>query len=377
MKEHFPKDCTDTSEDTDTSEELLRRAFKYSIFDKMPPEVRSSHLHGILVELTQSMTTRLIPSEIAQLRYREAREELLNEKWLVLKEVMQGISGAFHSSSIPELPDQYFLFSSDSEAFQASVSKLPKETQKKLMSARGFIWSHQRAWDFVSKGQWPKVYQENYVSPNKDELDNLAYKYLTEMKLTSPSLEWSLINAIVYLTIVDYTNSCHYSSRLPSLRSGQSIAGPLLGIDFSIAILDHDSGWKKVIPKILGLTLGRFLGSILNLVFSAVFAWAITFWTHNSLITWMVFIASAASTWIVMGIRDHRGESEEDERKAKTTMMNLLWDLSSAHDHLARQDFHVGNIRHLLYRLEERNISFGPTVFHLLDKREARPEGGD
>jgi hypothetical protein len=371
MKEHFPKDCKDTSE------ELLRRAFRYSISDSVPSELRSTHLHGILSELTQSMTTKLIPSEIAQLRHRETREELLNEKWLVLKEVMQEISGAFHSGSIPELPDQYFVFSRDSEDFKASVSKLGEETQKKLLSARGFVWSHQRAWDFVSKGQWPKVYQENYISPNKDELDNLGYKYLTGMKLTSPSLEWALINAIVYLTIVDYANSCHFSTRLPSLRSGQSIAGPLLGVDYSTAILDHDSGWKKAILNILGLSLGRFLGSILNLVFSALFAWAITFWTNNSLITWMVFTASAASTWIVMGLRDHRGESENDERKAKATMMNLLWDLSSVHDHLSRRDFHVGNVRHLLYRLEERNISFGPTVFHLLGKREAQRVGED
>ena len=366
MPQHFPDDCTNVSD------ELLRRAFKYSLYDKMKRESRTGLRHTILGELVESMTATLPQSEISQLRNQSSREVLLDEKWSVLSESMRDITSVFHISSIPELPGEMEAFCRDWEEFQGSISKLDEETRKSLGRAFGFLWSHQRAWEFVREGQWPKVFQENRISPTKDDLENLGHKYSTEIKLTSPSLEWTLINAIVYMTVVGYANTSHFAWRLPSLKSGQPIEGPLLGLDYYTSIRDQASGWKAAVSIILGHGVGRLLGSIINLIFSALFAVAITFWTHNSLITWMVFVGSAASTWIVAGIRNHRSEPEDADREAKATIIRLLWDLSSAHDRLSRSDFHVGNVRHLLYRLEERNISFGPTLFRLLDKREAR-----
>jgi hypothetical protein len=367
MNQHFPDDCTNADEAS------LRRGFKYSIYDKMPGEAaHGSQRHVILGELALSMTTNLTQSEISQLRYPATRQELLDEKWSALSEAIRDIASTFHLSAIPELPNETVLFYQDLEKFRGCISQLDEAVRKRLVRAFGFVWGHQGTWNFIREGQWPKVYQENYVSLSKDELEGLGHKYLTEMKLTSPSLEWALINAIVYLTVTGYANTCHFSWRLPRLKSGQSIEGPLLGLNYDISIREKYSGWKAAVLNILAHGVGRLIGNIFNLIFSALFAWAITFWTHNSLITWMVFIASAASTWIVMGVRNHRNQFEDDDREAKRTMVKLLWDLSSAHDRLSRRDFHVGNVRHLLYRLEERNISFGATVFHLLDKREGR-----
>jgi len=368
MTKHFADDAKEMQDSS------IRRAFKYSLFDKMetPKDLRGSQRQAIFNELASSMTETLTHQEIAALRYSETREELITVKWTLLSEYLQKITSTFHVSSIPELPNSTASFYSDWPGFAASISTLDKDTQTKLMKSFGFIWGHEEVLNYIKDGQWPKRFEENHISPTKDDLETLAYDYLTEMKLTSPLLEWSLINAIVYMTVVDFANPCHFAWRLPGLVSGQLRDGPLLDLNFYSPLRQKETGLRGAALMLLGLSVGRILGSILSLILSAVFAWAITFWTHNDLITWMVFVASAASTWIVMGINNYRSEAETDERRAKSTLVTLLWDLSFLHQRLSWRDFHVGNVRHLLYRLEERCIAFGPAVFRLLDKREAR-----
>jgi hypothetical protein len=90
------------------------------------------------------------------------------------------------------------------------------------------------------------------------------------------------------------------------------------------------------------------------------------------MITWIVFSASAASSWIVNGVRGNKTDTEAEEAASARELLALFWDLSAPHGKLGYFDFHVGLVRHLLYGLAEKNIAFSPFIFHLLDKRERR-----
>ncbi len=315
-------------------------------------------------ELVTAMAESLQPSEVAKLRIAGSRDEFLDERRETIAEFLREVTGAFHISTANHLPNQLhdskndYLFSRNFDEINAAAANLPADTKNQLLRAYGSLWVHSRAWEFVRTGAWPKFLEELYISPRVDDLESLADKYLREKGLSSPTLEWVLINALVYLTIVDYTTTAYFSWRLPGLISGQSVKGPLLGIDYLVAMNKEDTSWKGVLAKVVGAGIGRIIGSVITLVLSGIFAYLITFWTNNPLITWMVFTASAASTWIIMGLKNHRDEHEDNDRKAKAIIINLLWDLSSSHERLARSDFHVGNVRHLLYRLERE-------IFHL------------
>lgn len=186
------------------------------------------------------------------------------------------------------------------------------------------LWSHLPAAALAAGGQ------ASAPLPTVDGLEALAARYCGDERLTSPTLEWALVDALL-----------GHATRSIALDTPQpATARPAL----------------VARAKRLGIE-ALWIGAT---------AWiALLLAAPNYTVFWIIFLGVTALRWLRM-----RGTSNAGEALREAGA--LAQDMRAAYDRLTEVAFNAGQLRSLLYALEARGVVVNPWVYHLLDKRIRR-----
>jgi hypothetical protein len=339
--------------------------------EQLPIGGREEHLLEIATELCFSVSAATSRQDLESFANPELMPYSLAHHSERIIEFLSQVAGAFHGiAQVPEFSgDQWFWWSGT--RFNSLLEKLPSERAEHIRECYGFVWEHASASDFLYGHGWPDKFKKNYIAPNLSDLAGVARDYLASVDFDSPVLEWSLVNAMAYLRLVDYVE---VSGTAGFERSEQRMTGPFVealppyGLDSEAVQLTA----KQAVLKFTSIILREMVLPIATIICIWLLVGFAIGHVKNDLATWIVVTGASATYFLTRSIQ--RGSSGvRAGYKQLNRLRKFIWDMSVAHDHVAYKAFHVGIVRNLLYRLEEQNAGFNPTIFHLLDKRERRP----
>lgn len=313
--------------------------------DKFTPKIVS--------HLTKCIDAECL-NDTGSLRYRIANELALSlssaemgeyESKEALANVLYSLSSAFHSHmGMKNYPDA--LFHKNHKEFQETIAELEDEKKKKLITSRNAVWFHVSITDVLLKGEENTVLVKNFLEPQLDELQELAYTYCQNPNLVSPLLEWVLIDALIYVETIEFTRDM--ADLNTSLASSNKYLKPITGF--------------KQIRRSLWFSLKMLMGETLALSITYMVAKAIDnsagigFWAAFSVIT------------IIRWVRPKKNAAIENEQR----LLQLLTEMVNTHNRLKTYDFNANLLKTLLHALEIRGAVFSSSIYNILDKRLRR-----
>ena len=356
--------------------EAFRKSLRYSLYEAVSQEQlgrNSTALSNIGSELAGSMTAFANIDRDERFQHEYFRSEYIEAAQERLREFLSEIRGTFHTSSVRDQNNNklFGLFGEAPADFSAKIGKMPAEIQERFKKAYGAVWAHQRAFDVVQNRKEPKYLEENFLSPTHSELENLAHRYCDADELVSPALEWALVDAMMYVKIVEFSELNHSVGKVKGLATHQLIYGPLMPASIRLSNADKQKTVIALIAENVGQIFLKAIFEIAALAITWVIASLITGGSSDSTIQWIAFTGATAARWIASAIRGTTAENSA-EKRGEELILQLLWDMAAAHDHINGPSFNAGIVRHLLYRIEEKSVGLGSMLFNILDKREFR-----
>ncbi|MBC3918482.1 hypothetical protein H8L32_13400 [Undibacterium sp. CY18W] len=277
-----------------------------------------------------------------------ALQDLSATRWNVIEtldEIMSYLVSSFHSmeeNTVERIPQNLFRLSPTE--FLEQVSDLPKSLSDKLISSYDRVWIHVPIMQVLRTGEAASELNAQRLSPNVEEIEELARLYYEHKQLCSPLLEWAIINALIYSETINFARTILAKNHLLGFPIAESI--------------EPVGYWKQ-----LRLSLTEGLGSIFceaySLGLTAIAASVANFISESGF--WLLFWGITAIRWI----------RKRDDPKLEVHKKNyaLLSDMISAHQCLKTYDFNADLLKARLHALEIRGAVFSVTVYNLLEKR--------
>lgn len=240
-------------------------------------------------------------------------------------------------------------WSQRSALFLEAIASLDAETAKKHRANYNRVWEHHNLNRVIQGGEaksGPSAHGYRNDVPALEELAQLMSEY---SQLSSPTLEWALVNALVYAECMAFA---------------RAILGDAKGL----------AGLESVVP----LPAQNTFGATLKEVRKGAIAWigeavkiGVTF-----AVAFILAGQEAQTAWIittgVTGARWIRRACLWREFHPKSVRQRLLSKMANLHNLLGREDFDAGVVRHMLYQVTTEGAVFSPWVFRILDARIPR-----
>ncbi|MFZ3324202.1 MAG: hypothetical protein WA190_17640 [Usitatibacter sp.] len=245
--------------------------------------------------------------------------------WYV-KSITEGLRAAV---AHPE--DEAVIFRLAAAEFREHFEKLEKTEKEKYVNYDHVAY-HRSARDLIVSGKITKPGEDL----STDQLEEVARTYFARPDLASPTLEWLLIDNLLFNETIEFYRSQDWIPRLD---------GPM-------AIL-RSTTWTliKWTFKEGFLLIGT--AAIAGLLDPAK---GIGFWAVVATIT--------LARWM----------KPNQVEVAKEKTIKLLNDMAAAQHLMHRRDFNARQLREALYEISSRGAVFSPCAFSLLDRRIRREE---
>ncbi|RIV45533.1 hypothetical protein [Burkholderia pseudomallei] len=247
---------------------------------------------------------------------------------------MAAISSIFGTlrQTVPRDNDDAAILAQPPSEFRKAVDAMERNEASRLSDLYDNVWLHKDAGFQIRSG---KMQPQDTVELSTDELEQVARDYLSTPHLSSPSLEWLLIDALLFNETVAFARSISW---LPPTQPG-----PL----FRYSLLRGGAKWvKEAVALVLTFALAEIVDSSHGIGF------------------WIVAATITVARWA-------RPDAVVTER---TKIAQLLSDMASAQALLSLPDFNARLLRERLYELAKRGAAFKQVAYSLLDKRISREE---
>lgn len=259
----------------------------------------------------------------------EAREDLISQLGFLrdirpafrLPKKIEGFEGN----------DMFGLWPTD---FLALVATRPELERTSLTSDYEELWRHFGMFHIVKNGEGKSGAPRYGFEPKVDELKSIANKLLRDPRLFSPTLEWTLMDALIYAECVAYKESVFSEDKI-----------------LSLPITD--------VIKLVGYAL------LEGLALSATYLIASFVGGDDRQLTWTIATGATAARWVCMAVLAMKSESPGA----------LLAQMASTHELLKSQYFDAASFRASLYKAASQGAVFSPWVYRLLEGRIRREQG--
>ncbi|KAA0075857.1 hypothetical protein CIW54_26085 [Paraburkholderia sp. T12-10] len=259
------------------------------------------------------------------------REPQIDESREAGMAAISNIIGTLRQAVPRDTADAPVLEQSPDE-FKRAIAEIDKAEVSRLSDLYDKVWLHKDAGLQIRSG---KVRPGDTGELSTDAVEQVAREYVSAPHLSSPSLEWLLIDALVFNETVAFARSISW---LPPAQPG-----PL----FKHSLIRGSVKWvKEAVALALTFALAELIDS-----------------SHGTGF-WIIAGTITAVRWV-------RPDTTATER---AKIVQLLSDMASAQALLSLPDFNCRLLREQLYNLAKRGAVFKQVAYSLLDKRISREE---
>jgi hypothetical protein len=263
-----------------------------------------------------------------------------------LKNILRDVRLAFHSAISADSEDSFrSLFGCNPREFEEAIKSRPADQQNSLKVAYGLVWIHEPIEGMLQAGENKTILASKHLEAQTPEIEDLAHIYCSYKYLTSPTLEWAILNALVFSETVLFARSALANVKI----AGVPVAFPLQPAYKRVLWAIGSLGWR-FLKEAIALALAFLVASFVDPGRTPVF--------------WMIFLGISAVRWL----RAPRAVETTSAQKVS----RLLTEMIAVHNRLASKHFNAGLVKNLLYSLEDRGAVFSRAVYSVLDKRIAR-----
>lgn len=259
----------------------------------------------------------------------EALEDLISQLGF-----LRDVRSAFHLPKKIEGFEGYDIFSLWPADFLALVATRPEQERTSLTREYDEVWRHFRMWHVVKNGEVKSGAPRYGFEPKVDELESIAFRLLRDPRLFSPTLEWALMDALIYAECVAFKDSVPFEDEI-------------LGVPVT------------EIVKLVGYILGEAVTLLATYLIAGFLGGG------DRHVTWTITTGVTAARWVCMAVVGRKSKS----RGA------LMAQMASTHELLKSQHFDAANFRASLYKAASEGAVFSPWVYRLLEGRIRREQG--
>lgn len=234
------------------------------------------------------------------------------------------------------------------DKFTQLLGDFDEKKQRELRANYDHLWQHFTLAHVVQKGEALVGARASGMKSNADEFDEVAHRLLSRPEVSSPTLEWALIDALVHAECLGLAQIVHSNKTM----LGMPLATPLEGAQAAPGAMRQ---WLK--------GLGELFVEGLKLVATFFLAFALTQGEPQS--AWIVTTGITVARWLRKAILWKQLNPPKPGAE-------LLLKMATFYELFKRPDFNAGAARDQLYRLSAEGAIFSPWVASLLDARARR-----
>lgn len=273
------------------------------------------------------------------------RTHLAGEARHLLREIRTTFKEPLQLNS--DSPDNAWSLSSG--AFVEATASLDSETAKTHRWKYNRVWEHHKLNRVLQGGEAQCGPAAHGYRNNVEELEELAQLMAEYSRLSSPSLEWALVNALVYAECMAFARAIF----------GDAKGFAEIEAAAPVQALNTFSATLKAVRKGAIAWIGE------TVKIGVTFAVAFILAGQQAQTAWIITTGVTGARWI-------RRACLWREFQPETVRQRLLNKMASVHNLLGREDFDAGVVRHLLYQVSAEGAVFSPWVFRILDARIRR-----
>ncbi|WP_103035282.1 hypothetical protein [Castellaniella caeni] len=259
-----------------------------------------------------------------------------SDKRDLINELLREARHAFHryrpaDQKVPEL-----RFGASADEIKAAISDCPRETANKIIDAYGTLWLHEVPDVILYDGYENSVIGKRYLNCDVSLIESVAHTYLADHSLRSPTLEWAIINSLLYAETAAYMETLStWTSTLSGFNSAHGI-----------------SRWKLWI-----FSAARLSAEIAKLGVTALFsAWI---GGDDRIVEALVFLSITAARWFV----------PTQKKRQTLAAASLASGMEKVHRLAKNITFNARAVREAAYGATRSGAIFSDYIFHLLDRR--------
>lgn len=267
-----------------------------------------------------------------------------------LSKVMELARSAFHPVRADERLSS-LAFSSPRASFLKELREcIPQAERGALIEQYGRLWRHYPISWVIANGEDQFGPEKDGFPTEKAPLEEAASRLCHRPEVYSETLEWALVNALLYIECVAFARAVFTDSKLAGIVRGGSK-------------LESLGAWARTLWAAQQIAWGGVKEGA-ALAVTALVGVAATEVSGDATAGWVVFTGLTVYRW-ARGLFLSYREPHIEQRL-------LLRDMAAVHQATADWRFNARAVRELLYRVAERGAVFSPWVYHLLDAKIAR-----
>lgn len=224
-----------------------------------------------------------------------------------------------------------YLFGLPLEEYKAKLTNLTETEKSKLNYRYDTFWQSKSIASLINTGN---LFDDKECGLLEiDELETIADSYINSFWMKSKTLEWALINSMVYLETVNFARVVN---DFPTMKFFNAIRYSL---------------WQ---------TTKLAFKEIIALIITAIVANAID--SSQGTTYWIVFATITIIRWL--------NPTKSIQLNLKLKLKLLLGEMIGVSDSkIKHPNFNPKLIRELLYDLERKGASYSHWIYHILDRR--------
>lgn len=281
----------------------------------------------------------LIPNKGSQLK--TIVEELYSDALSTaqadeISELVHNIRFAYHRERSATTKVQALDFTESSSEFLGNIEDAPDDESSELIRSYGLVWVHESPLVCLASGERSSEIAKHHLNYPVESIEQIAAAYLRSPYMQSSTLEWALINSLLYAETRAFIETL-----------GQTLVGSV-----GIGHTSRASIWRA-----LGASVGSVVLEGVKLV--ATGAASMMVGEGDRAASVLLFVSITAARWIYRA----RGQ------KQKQKIVQLADVMIGVHQLAKNQHFNAGVVRHAAYAATEQGAVFSDYVYHLLDRR--------
>lgn len=254
---------------------------------------------------------------------------------------------AFHRRRPGDLQSRPVDFNETPSEFLEAISDAPDSLRDELIRSYETVWLHEPPETLFLYGVQASVIEKKNLYYEVDQIEYVAQLYLDLPGAKSPTLEWAIVNSLLYAESLAFLQEV---AAMRSLLAGASSAKGL-------------SIWK-----VMAVSAGGWIWEGLKLLATAAISYAIGQGDHTASI--VLFLAITGARWFV----------PTQKKRQQQDVVVLAQAMTGAHRLAKRSAFNAGVVRQQAYHATTLGAVFSDYVFEILDRRilatSAEPPSG-
>jgi hypothetical protein len=217
--------------------------------------------------------------------------------------------------------------------FSSAIKDFPQDQLARAKQAYDTVWQHTNVSNLINGG---KLHDNVHQEISSESLEQIAQSYISNPRLSSPLLEWLLLDALLFNETISFAR---FIPNLPNNRPSKVFWNSLWQTSKFL-------GWEGLALMLTGIVAASIDASK-----------EIGFWTIMATVT------------LIRWLRPTKMLANQRQ----VELLKLLSDMASIHERLKHYaQFNARLIRDLLYDVEKRGAVFSPWAYHIIDKRITR-----